>query len=152
MRHGKGVDLQIAKAEAGAGFKDLPAWLAVEGGLHGAHGRGVGENLQVGKPREPGEPDRVVAVVMGDEHSVDGLQLFPGLGEQRTDATGGVTGVDEHPCLLGLQEGAVAGTAAGENAKLHGSDRRVQRAAPRNPQARTRRWPCILQRRGAWRH
>jgi hypothetical protein len=119
VRHGERVDLEIAETEARARFEDLPVGPVAEAGLHGAGGGLVGEDFQVGKFFQPGDAAGMVAMLVGEKDGVDALERFAGGGQQLAQLAQREAGVDQHPRLLGDEQGAVARTAAAENAKPH---------------------------------
>lgn len=106
--HGEGIDLQIAEAEPGAGFEELPRQRVFHAVLHGAGGGGVSEEGDLRSAGEAGDAGRVVAVLVGEENGVDFLGLEVLLGEQLACPSRRESHVDQHARLLGLQQGAVA--------------------------------------------
>ena len=88
--------------------------------LHGPGGGGIGEKLDPGMTFQAPDGRGMVAVLVGEKNGVDPGERFADAGQEVFEPPDGKSGVHQHPGLLRHQKGAIARTAAAENAKPHG--------------------------------
>ena len=99
--HGEALNLEIAEAEARAGFERLPVGPVRQPALHRARGGGVGEHADVRKFFQAIDAAAMIAVLVGEENGIDPVEGFAHGREQRGKLAGGKSGVDEHACAFG---------------------------------------------------
>lgn len=124
VRYGEGVNLDVAVAEARAGFEELPGGAVggVEFRLDGAAGGGIGEDLNVRVLFQALDAGGVVAVFMREKDGVDARKGFAGVEKEGGEFFRGEAGVDENARTFGDEQRGVARATGTEDAETHGHE------------------------------
>ena len=77
----------------------------------------VGEDLDRPAAGQPADAGGVIAMLVREENGIDVVERLAGGRQQLRNPAGRETGVDEHAGMRGLEQGAIALTAAAEDAK-----------------------------------
>ena len=124
VRDLEGLDGEVANGEGHALFDHAPGGAqrlvdvatAVDAGVHALGG--VDRDMAAFAEATDGLD--VVAVVVGDEHSQDAVEVDIGLAERLTDGAQSDAGVDEDAVVSGANVVAVATAAAGQTHEAEG--------------------------------
>src|SRR5207237_2965911 len=117
VRHRKSLDKDVADFEFGAGAKNSPVPMSIQGAVV-AHGFGrlrIRVNRHIKFPAENFEPTDVIAMFVSEENAVQLFRSNAALCEAKNDLARAQSPIDQDLAVIGRDQRTITGTDAPEH-------------------------------------